>query len=53
MAKLQAELENERGSKELLENSLRNAERSRDETLRRNQQLERQVEAFMGKTKPM
>lgn len=53
VAKLQAELENERRSKELLENSLRNAERSRDEALRRNQQLERQVEAFVGKAKPM
>ncbi|XP_058230711.1 rho GTPase-activating protein 25 isoform X3 [Hemibagrus wyckioides] len=53
VAKLQAELENERRSKELLENSLRKAEHSRDETLRRNQQLERQVEAFMGKARPM
>ncbi|KAK3539202.1 hypothetical protein QTP86_029592, partial [Hemibagrus guttatus] len=53
VAKLQAVLKNERHSKEVLENSLRNAERSRDEALRRNKQLERQIEAFMGKAKPM
>ncbi|XP_027024750.2 rho GTPase-activating protein 25 isoform X1 [Tachysurus fulvidraco] len=52
VAKLQAQLENERRSKEFLENSLRNAERSRDEALRRNEQLERETQAFMGKAKP-
>lgn len=52
VAKLQAQLESERRSKEFLENSLRNAERSRDEALRRNEQLERETQAFMGKAKP-
>ncbi|TUG54634.1 Rho GTPase-activating protein 25 [Bagarius yarrelli] len=49
VAKLQSELENEQRSKASLENSLRIAERRRDEALRRNKQLELELQACMRK----
>lgn len=49
VAELQAALEAERRSKSALEILLRNAERSRDEALTRNQQLNREIQEFLNK----
>lgn len=53
MAELQSALEAERRNKAALEVLLRNAERSRDEALRRNEQLDRDIQAFISKAKAM
>lgn len=49
VAELQAALEAERHSKSALEILLRNAERSRDEALTRNQQLNREIQEFLNR----
>lgn len=53
VAELQSMLEAERCHKADLEVALCNAERSRDEALRHNEQLNRQIQAFISKAKPM
>lgn len=53
MAELQSALEAERRRKAALEILLRNAERSRDEALRRNEQLDQEIQAYIGKAKPV
>ncbi|MCI4392907.1 hypothetical protein PGIGA_G00151330 [Pangasianodon gigas] len=52
VAELQSALEAERRCKAALEILLRNAERSRDEALRRNEELDREIQAFIGNAKP-
>lgn len=49
VAELQSALEAERRCKSALEILLRNAERSRDEALRRNEQLDRDIQEFLSK----
>ncbi|XP_052411802.1 rho GTPase-activating protein 25 [Carassius gibelio] len=49
VAKLQAALEAERRCKAALEILLRNAERSRDEALVRNEQLNREIQEFLNR----
>ncbi|XP_035386001.1 rho GTPase-activating protein 25 [Electrophorus electricus] len=49
---LRSALDSERRCKAALEILLRNAERSRDEALRRNQQLDRDIQEFLNKAKP-
>lgn len=49
VAELQAELEAERRSKAALEISLRNAERTRDEALTRNEQLNKDIQKFINR----
>ncbi|KAI4899290.1 hypothetical protein NFI96_021592 [Prochilodus magdalenae] len=51
VAELQSELEAERRCKSALEILLRNAERSRDEALRRNEQLDRDIQQFLNKAR--
>ncbi|XP_046697117.1 rho GTPase-activating protein 25 isoform X1 [Silurus meridionalis] len=53
VAELQSALEAERRCKAALEILLRNAERSRDEALRRNKLLDQEIQKFIGKPKPM
>ncbi|XP_053510254.1 rho GTPase-activating protein 25 [Ictalurus furcatus] len=53
VAKLQSALEVERRCKAALEILLRNTERSRNEALIRNEQLDREIQAFISKAKPM
>ncbi|XP_076854068.1 rho GTPase-activating protein 25 [Brachyhypopomus gauderio] len=52
VAELQSALEAERRCKAALEILLRNAERSRDEALRHNQQLDKDIQEFLGKPRP-
>lgn len=49
MAELQSALEAERRRVAALEICLKNAERSRDEAQRRNQELQRDVQQFLSK----
>lgn len=49
VAKLQAALEAEQRCKAALEILLRNAERSRDEALVRNEQLNREIQEFLNR----
>ncbi|XP_072521119.1 rho GTPase-activating protein 25 [Salminus brasiliensis] len=51
VAELESALEAERRCKSALEILLRNAERSRDEALRRNEQLDRDIQAFLTKSR--
>uniref|UniRef100_A0A3B1JE42 Rho GTPase activating protein 25 n=1 Tax=Astyanax mexicanus TaxID=7994 RepID=A0A3B1JE42_ASTMX len=51
VAELQSQLEAERRRKSALEILLRNAERSRDEALRRNEQLDRDIQDFLNKSR--
>ncbi|KAI5613383.1 rho GTPase-activating protein 25 isoform X1, partial [Silurus asotus] len=51
VAELQSALEAERRCKAALEILLRNAERSRDEALRRNKLLDQEIQKFIGKPK--
>lgn len=53
VTKLQSALEAERRLKSALEVLLRNAERSRDEALRRNEQLDREIQGFISKARPV
>ncbi|XP_017307403.1 rho GTPase-activating protein 25 isoform X1 [Ictalurus punctatus] len=53
VTKLQSALEAERRCKAALEILLRNAERSRNEALIRNEQLGREIQALISKAKPM
>ncbi|KAF4074174.1 hypothetical protein AMELA_G00236500 [Ameiurus melas] len=53
VVELQSALEAERRCKAALEILLRNAERNKNEALRRNEQLDREIQTFIGKSKPM
>ncbi|XP_017579364.1 rho GTPase-activating protein 25 isoform X2 [Pygocentrus nattereri] len=52
VVELQSALEAERRCKSALEILLRNAERSRDEALKRNEQLDREIQEFLSKARP-
>ncbi|XP_062874046.1 rho GTPase-activating protein 25 [Trichomycterus rosablanca] len=53
IAELQAALDAERRRKSALEVLLRNAERSRDEALKRNEQLDQELQRFISKSRPV
>lgn len=52
MAELQSALENDRRHVAALEICLKNAERSRDEAQRRNEELQRDIQRFLSKQAP-